>query len=774
MNSVEGGTAGWLDLSIRQRLLSHRPVSAVSAAPADALAPATGALECLPLVCVQVAEALAALGPGVNLEHVAGLLGVESGDEALHAALGALEPRGLVRSDAQGCVWMVPALRHAWPDPLGLGPSLASRARTWTSAELDAPARALGMSASRETGSRHVMIVEYLSDPVQVHQVVDQAPEKVRVGLKRLARPSWRSTGGPGPHMPLRLHVPPTQASMTWGLERALALRVPRAAGSIQLPTEVTLALRGPRWRAPFDPDEPTPALRSITSRHVEQQAAAAGWAFVEEAELVFAECARAPLALVAAGAVGQRELGRLAKATSVPVHVVRLALESGRAAGLLERASGRVSVSQGYARWTKRTSAERLWELHRAWWGLGLTPTGSCEGQDLTRATLSDEPDCDGCRRARHDMIAAAAGLPREMAVAEPQDLASLVAWHWPWRETLPIQETPLACVVQEAEDLGVLAAGALTGFGAALLADDPAAHTAHAHALLPATESRARFDTDLTAIVAGTPTHALTAFLNTLADPDASQAATTWRFTADSVRRARDAGWSTSRLVRTLKQISDGALPPCLTALIEHSEKAHGDVTVTAAGCVVQSEAKILIEVTRHPALAELGLEPIAPTILVSDKSAADVLTALRRAGYAPTARARGGVVSIAPTAEPTRRSTVTRPLRTPRTPQPARPAPFGEAWATRAPGITPVLTEHCRRLTAPEVDLLADAINTGSPTTIDYEAADHTRTLRTISQIQHDPPNFLVAWCHLRRDERKFKLDRIRAVHPANDTP
>ncbi|WP_448631775.1 WYL domain-containing protein [Cellulomonas soli] len=46
------------------------------------------------------------------------------------------------------------------------------------------------------------------------------------------------------------------------------------------------------------------------------------------------------------------------------------------------------------------------------------------------------------------------------------------------------------------------------------------------------------------------------------------------------------------------------------------------------------------------------------------------------------------------------------------------------------------------------------------------IDYESATGSETVRRLSELELIGPH-LSAWCHLRQDERYFRLDAIRAV-------
>jgi predicted DNA-binding transcriptional regulator YafY len=98
---------------------------------------------------------------------------------------------------------------------------------------------------------------------------------------------------------------------------------------------------------------------------------------------------------------------------------------------------------------------------------------------------------------------------------------------------------------------------------------------------------------------------------------------------------------------------------------------------------------------------------------------------------------------------------------PLATPET-GPGDGAPAATATEEAVSG-------HARGLPAVDVRRLAHAVDTGQAVTIAYVAASGNRTVRTLGDLDLDPPH-LHAWCHLHDDERVFTLSRIQAVMPA----
>ncbi|MDQ0776111.1 hypothetical protein QF026_004577 [Streptomyces aurantiacus] len=218
---------------------------------------------------------------------------------------------------------------------------------------------------------------------------------------------------------------------------------------------------------------------------------------------------------------------------------------------------------------------------------------------------------------------------------------------------------------------------------------------------------------------------------------------------------------------------------------------------------------EPALLAELAAHRKLAGLGLRQLAPTVLVSRTPLDKILTALRAAGYAPVAEADDGSVRVERARHRRAATPVPRPRTSPRAPggtrSPARRAPAVvdvSALAARlrdAPPVAPRrpddpgneipfdsdldtdtdsgsgsgseenVARYARLLSLADVRQLAHAIDEGLAVTIEYVAASGNRTVRTLSEIDLDPPH-LYAWCHLRDDERVFTLSRVHGVMPA----
>ncbi|MET8628654.1 helicase C-terminal domain-containing protein [Kitasatospora sp. NPDC004669] len=799
--------AAWLrglDAAELERVLAVRPDAASAPEPrsvgelADRLQrPASVALALprLALPCLQVAEAVAALA-AVSRDDLAGLLDATHGERAhqLAAVLEALADRALVWPDHDGLLHMAAPLRNAWGSPLGLDAPLVHLLAGANSDELGRTLAKLGVEpvASRKE-KRLAALVDHHGDPARVAALVAKAPAATRKLLERRAREA--------PDRPGFIMFGAAQADSTpgeqWAVERGLLIRDRHRYGPARMPAEVALALRGSDWHAPFTPVPP--GVRSVPAAvsDVEREAAAASMAFAAHAVSVLGVCAAAPPARLKAGGIGARELSRIGKVAQCDEIPVRLVLEAASAAGLLARDGDRVAATASYDTWAEQEPADQLSVLLRAWWALPLTPGGSRDEDGKALPALAGAQPCGGCVQARHGLLAAASQLPAGEGAANPADLGALLVWLRPLVDELPQDATPFATLIREAELLGALALGAVSPIGAALLADDAEALTDACRRLLPAASATARFGSDLTAVVAGTPSAHLLALLDSVADRESAGTASVWRFSSGSVRRALDAGLTPDTLTADLAAVAVEPLPQPLSYLIHDTARSHGRVRVVAAACVIHGqEPALLAELAAHRKLAPLGLRQLAPTVLISRTPPDKTLAALRAAGYAPIAEKPDGTVRI----ERARHHRAANPVPPPRLPggrsrtqqTAARTANAGTpadlpALAARlrdapqdiaqpdpydgrpyASDTEKIIAGYARNLTFTDVRQLAHAVDERQAITIEYVGTSGNTTVRTLSRLELDAP-YLHAWCHLRDDERVFTLSRIHGVMP-----
>jgi hypothetical protein len=749
----------------------------------------------LALPHLQVAEALAALGAAsASRDALAELLGVVDGEATreLDAVLEVLADHALVWPDGSGKLRMAGPLRQAWDAPLGLDAPLEQLLAGVTSDELRGMLAALGVKPPGTKPQRLAALVAHHSDAERVVSVVAQAPAAARKLLERRAegvpgQSQFIVFGTPGPGL---------EPGERWSLDRGLLVQDRHGYGPARMPAEVALALRGPGWHAPFDPLPPSARLASVTPAEVDHEASAAATVFASHAASVLSACSAAAPARLKSGGIGARELARIGKAAQADDAVVRLALETAYAAGLLGRDGDRVAPTEAYDAWAEQEPPEQFAVLLQAWRNLPLTPTQARDEDNKSLPALAGAPPCNGCVQARHGLLDAAAQLPAGQGTAVTSDLGPLIAWHCPLAHSSLLEGTPFAIVIREAEILGVLARGALSAFGIHLRADDMEGLGVECRRLLPSATATARIGADLTAVVTGTPSARLAALLDSVADRETSGTASVWRFSAGSIRRALDTGRTGDDITADLAAVAAGPLPQPLSYLITDTARGHGRVRVAPAACVLHGdEPALLAEIAAHRKLAKLGLRQLAPTVLVSRSSLDTTVAALRAEGYAPVAETAEGTVRV----EKTRPQRAAAPVPAPRGTKAKRggqiaatsgakalPGVDPNVLATRllkAPPTTPetapfdggapfttdteeIVAGWAKHLPYSDVRQLAHAIDAGQAITVEYVATSGSRTVRTLSRLTLDPP-YLEAWCHLRDAERVFTLSRIHSV-------
>ncbi len=793
-----------LDESRLQRVLLCRPDAAVPPEPrslgevADRLqrpASVAQAVRRLPLPCLQAAEALAALGEGTERAALTELLGVDGQQaEALDEALTSLAEHALVWPDEAGTLHIASALREIWRTPLGLDRPLAELLNGLSSDDVRQMLVKLRIKPPTVKKDRIAALLEHYGAPDRIMAVVARAPARTREVLEEFASHDPATRAAESPVLPIMFGRPPAVAHdpAQWAAERGLLVRDRHGFRSARMSAEVTRAMRGADWRPPFDTAPPVPELTPATAQAVTREAASAGAEMVTRAASVLHECALRPLSLLKSGGVGVRELGRVGKATGSAEALVRLVLECAAVAGLLAPEGDRVLVTRAYDAWTEREPAEQLTDLLRAWWNLPTTPTDSRDEEDKPLPALAGRHQGQARVEGRRGLLAALEALPDGHGVTCPDDLGPLIGWHRPLADSHPHQArttAPFAALVREATLLAVLALGAATPLGVALRDIDGDALLTQARGLLTPAAASARFGSDLTAVVLGTPSGRLLTLLDAVADREARGTASLWRFSGASIRRALDAGQRPEQIEADLGALTDRPLPQPLTYLIADAARRHGHLRVASVLCVLHGQdPALLAEIAAHRRLSRLGLRHLAPTVLTATAAPNDVLAALRAEGYAPVAESATGELRLErpPTQRASRSATVPRTRRAPTDAPATEPAlralatrlltsppapPAADTRTTPPPDDTAtltLLTDTAPQLSATDRRQLAYAIDQDAPITIGYIAATGAATVRTVSELDLDPP-YLYAWCHLRDDDRVFSLTRIQAVLP-----
>jgi hypothetical protein len=632
---------------------------------------------------IQVAEALAAIGSGADRAQVERLLGVVHGPAGDTARSGLDRSLAVLREHlflppSTGRVTLLAEIVRAWPEPLGLGPSAEELVRQQTAEAIRHALRVLGVETRKTLKADLVaVLVATLTDPDRVRAIIDGAPAHVaatlcdaaagRALLTLYSYYSYRFSGGRG-----RAPVDPAQ----WAAERMLVFS--GYDGSAVMPAEVAMALRGVAWTAPFDPDPPSVTWTPRPVELVEREMAAAAAGAVRLVTSVLESAGTSPVPLLKNGAVGVRELRRMAKATGVPTADIRLGLALAHMAGLLGTSDAGAMPTPDADAWLALRPADRLAALVTAWLDLPALPV-------LDEGTAW-RPDVEsGVATAKRVVLDALAA--HSPAAAPPAELAAWVAWQrplplggslssgllrpeqderhsdlgdevFPGEHEVDDERTPgpldiarrlVPAVLAEAAWLGLVGAGALTSAGrAAHEGSDLAAAVGDA---LGSARDTARIQADLTAVVLGHPSADLAATLDGLAEREGTSTAAMWRFSPTSIRRAMDAGLSARQILDDLAGIAEGGVPQPLEYLIGDVARRHGLLRAGAVQCYLRSDDEALLrEVAADRRFRTLGLRPVGTGVLVGQRPLDQTLAALRAGGYSPVEEGPDGVPVLA----------------------------------------------------------------------------------------------------------------------------
>ncbi len=446
---------------------------------------------------------------------------------------------------------------------------------------------------------------------------------------------------------------------------------------TVILPRLVGQVLRGEQ-PGPIALHEPDPVVSQTTAADVDAAAAGAVIDVLRELDVILANLGETPVPELRSGGLGVREVKRLAKATGVDE--IRLGLLLGVAATARLIAADfpdPASIDQRdwpdadgpywaptvlADRFAEQSTAERWHLLAATWLDLPARPglIGSRGADGKPRAALSTPLFSTAAPLDRRLLLGMLAELPTGAGVDAATASQALV-WRRPrWANRL--QPGPVGELLDEAHALGVLGRGALSSPGRILLAagadgaasdaDDAAAVAAMAKAL-PEPIDHFLVQADLTVVVPGPLKRELAEELAVVATVESAGAAMVYRVSEQTIRSALDVGRTGAGLRAFFEKHSKTPVPQGLSYLIDDVARRHGQLRIGLAASFVRCEdPALLAQAVAVPAAEALCLRLLAPTVAVAQAPLADVLAALRDAGFAPAAEdATGTIVDIRP---------------------------------------------------------------------------------------------------------------------------
>lgn len=444
---------------------------------------------------------------------------------------------------------------------------------------------------------------------------------------------------------------PVTAGTARTPIEQLLARRLLRPLDSetVVLPREVAWRLRSGRpTREPVPTEPPALTGRIRDARLVDRAGSGAAFGLLHDVELVAYAIEDTPHRLLRTGGLASRDIATLARSLGGDVGHATFVVECAAAAGLVAASTTLTLLpTTDFDRWLTLDGAPRWRVLAEAWLAAPRFFSRSAESGGHALGPEADAPAAPGLRSLVLSLLADA-----ELgATLEPSDVATAAAWHRPRLGHGPLAaETVVEWTWREASWLGLVALHAVSSFAAVLSTGSPI--PADLAELFPEPIERIIIQADLTGVAPGPLTHTVAGELRMLADQESRGGGGVFRFSAGSLRRAFDAGWSSDQILGWLEQHSSTGVPQPLSYLVTDVARRHGTIRVGSAGSYLRVEDPAQsAAMLAHPHARALGLRGVGPGLLVADVEATEVVALLRELGHTPAIEDSGGQLVTAP---------------------------------------------------------------------------------------------------------------------------
>lgn len=677
----------------------------------------------------------------------------------LHA-IEALLVAGTSGSEAAGLLGATAAdVEPVWQD-------LWARGLLWRSPEGMRPARAVGEALTHPAGLGAPAAALEVRLPRDLDAVIDALGPDARRVLDRLRwGPSRISVGGPA-----------STAAIEELVDAGLLART--GPDGAALPREVAIRLRDGRLHEhPLDPPSVVD-VAVLDRRVVDESAGGEALQLLDTVEEVARAWQADPPRVLRSGGLSVRDHRSLATRVDRSLDEVAFAVEIASAAGLFA-SDGEISPAWlptgAYDDWRASTPARRWSRLARAWWSTDRAPSlvGTMQDGRSPVNVLSDQAAWPLLRSRRLDALGVLAQFEPGAAPS-----ADALEEHLRWRRPLRLAvgaSTHVDVVLREATWMGVVARGALSSLGRALVSGaDPDAVEAAAASSLPGQVDHILVQADLTAIAPGPLTDDLARLMRDSADIESRGGATVFRFTEASIRRALDAGLEAAELLTRLQSSSRTGVPQPLEYLIADAGRRYGRMRIGSVGCYVRSDDEAALSaLLADTQVAVLQLRRIAPTVLVSPAPAARALDLLR--AHAAVAETSDGGLVLAPQQGP---RAPTRSTRTPSVRVEGVDADAAAALVSRLRSAAAQAQQRRSERDGPDipqteagvtVGLLADAVLDQAPVWLGY--VDETGAVRrALFRPERVSGGRAVGTVEGSPARRTFAVHRITGVVPA----
>ena len=440
-------------------------------------------------------------------------------------------------------------------------------------------------------------------------------------------------------------------AAVATPIEQLLAHRLLRPLDSetVILPREVAWYVRGGRFSAEPVPADPPPINGG--SRHldvVDQAAAGAAFGLLYDIEAAVHAIQVRSHRVLRTGGLSSRDMAALARTLGTDVATATFVLECAAAAGLVGIGAGsRLLPTAACDRWLPREPLQRWRMTIAGWLAVERLPWRSTE---------------DGAHALGHEAAAPGASSVRSLIMELVRDagpgttvdiesLATAASWHRPsLRHTFGEAGHLVGQIWVEADRLGLVALDTVSSYAIMIDAEQPVPQ--RLVDLFPQPIEEIIVQADLTAVAPGPLTHQVAHDLRLMAQQESRGPGGVFRFSADSLGDAFDAGWSSAQIFEWLSRHSTTGIPQPLGYLVDDVARRHGSVRVGTATSYVQLDdpadaAALLV----HPSASTYRLRELAPGVVAAAAEPEELLELLQDLGHRPTIEEDGGRAATVP---------------------------------------------------------------------------------------------------------------------------
>mgnify|MGYP003333189585 CR=1 FL=1 len=464
-------------------------------------------------------------------------------------------------------------------------------------------------------------------------KIFKEIPKDAQVVLEKL---TW------GPARGSVSNIKSPGKAIGWLLENKIL--VPIDSQTVALPREIGIYLRGKKVFKELQEAQPKLIGSTRKQKDVDRAAIANISDFLRWTEELAHNWSDEPPIALRSGGLGIRDLKRTAEHLGIDENCTAFVAELLYLAGLVViDTDDSILPTSTFDAWITRSHEERWHNLVSLWFETSRVPGLVGKADQKNIAPLGPELDRAGISTLRKRTIKT---LAENVEISPSiESIEEVIKWNAPAR----FNSDFVNWILREAEWLGVTGQGAISTFGIALLSDADELGVENA---LPKPVDHILIQADNSAIAPGPLTVEIANELGTIADIESRGGATVYRFSETSIRRGLDHGKTGDHIKDFLKKTSKTPVPQPLEYLINDVSKRHGRLRIGGALTYLRCEDEGLITQILHDKKNDsLQLRKLAPQVLISEVPIAEVLIALREAGYLPAAENASGILVSAP---------------------------------------------------------------------------------------------------------------------------